>query len=498
MATVIELNTIFKKAEQKVSKRLIKKRTRPSNIYWGKIKDDGTFPMHSGTSIKGVRLGRIHVENDLGWSGIDGGTYCSTDACVPKVPEVIRTGFEEYYWSLALKEIRTDWICLKELVFREMPEEEMAHLEQGLQDATRYVWEEFYRSRYNHMCGHHLVSVVDAADIVSPGAGDVLTHKCFPDIRDGAWIFEYRQRKGADDEIDENHIRVNINPADIGLVSELTLDLLDEATTSLVYEDEAYFAGEAGIDLLDVVLCETKMGIRMAEQENTLVANAMSYGSFDAQQLKRRLGTKKVFRDQYSVRYDPYGMRWYPDTEFNELTLSEAGAYNPNNPQTWPRFVRSHPYVPVYAGTAGIKFIVNPDYKHAPFGISTILTPRVIESQGFPDKLTYGKAKSLDGAGYSGTVEWRNPDWKENENRDKGYFKMRFGAAIKPFKIEEGYSWFHRIDHRVALKGNPCSIPLAPCNEEVLPYCTPGVGPDGDLPESLTRENRPISTGSWY
>lgn len=481
-----ELNLAFKKSEQAVSQRLIAKKARISNNYWGRVKDDGMFPLNRGTTIKGIRLGRMLVENEQGWSGVSEATYCSTDMCDQKVPDIIKNGFDDYTYSLASKQVRTDWFCLNDLAIREIPDEEIAHFEDGMRSAARYIWEEFLRSRYTNFCGNKLLAKL-------PNAVTDSTDKqmaCQSSIVESAFIYELRPspKAGVPEEIDENYIRVNCDPADLGQISELTFDMLDIASERLEYEDEAFFDDQ--IDLIDVVLAAKPMGKRMMEIENLDMDQAMSYGGYNISQLKRKLGTRFVARDTYSVRYDSHGARFYPDDDYNTNTLPAFGAFSATNPQTWPRFKRVYPYVPVQASVAGIKFVYNDDYRKAPFGISNVFSKRVIEMQHYPEIAGYGRVQKGDRGkmlSYAGSATWINPDWPCNEDREMGFFKLRFGAAIRPWMTEEGFSYFHRIDRRLSLASSPCTIEAAPCEEDVLAYCYAGTAGSG----VADTENRP-------
>lgn len=489
-----EIDAIFRLSEQVVSRKLIKKRTNVENAYWGRVKDDGQFPLHSGTSIKGIRLGRIHVDNQHGWYSVQQGTYSTTRMCEQKVPEVIQHGFDEYFYSPMERQIRTDWICIKELAVRDMPADEINHLENGLQDAARYVWDETYRSRYSYFCDNKIIGLVPDSFIGEAGTCDESPKTCNANIVEDAFIFETRVNDdGSAGEIDERYIRVRVNPTKIGNISELSLDMLDIAAETLEYDSENFFGAEAGIGMLDVVLAHKKMGTRMAEVENLDMDHAMSRG-FQVAKLVRKLGTKLVFRDNYSVRYDLHAMRFYPDDAFN-ATLA---AYDENSPATWPRFKRVFAYVPVAANVAGVKYVTNPYYRVAPFGISVIYTPRVMMSQAFPDTDGVGMAqKAGTRLGYAGSVKWKNPDWPCNEDREMGYYKMRFGVAIKPWMTEEGWSFFHRIDHRIRLVPNCCDLPTTPCDEDVLAYSYAGMG--GSEQDVIQNENRPVVYhGGWY
>lgn len=484
-----EIDAVFKQSEQVVSRRLIKNRTNIKNAYWGRVKDDGQFPLHSGTRIKGVRLNRIHVSNENGWYSTQEGTLATTRMCEQKVPEVIRHGFEEFFWSPAERTIRTDWICLNELAVREMPADEIDHLEMGMQDAARYVWDEFYRSRYIHFCDNKLLGMLPDAAVGEGGTCEDTEKQCSLNITEDAFIFETRLNDdGTEGEIDERYIRVNVAFDKIANISALSLDMMDEASESLMYEAEAFFGMSAGIELLDVVLPDMRTRNFLCEIENKDMAEAMSRSGYEVSKLKRTLGTMGILRN-YSFRHDIHSMRFYPDVSFNQDM--DAGAYSPTNPQTWPRFRRVFAYKPVASDVAGIKYVFNSAFKDAPFGITTIFTPRVMESQAYPSINGVGRARKAGNLlGYGGEVKWKNPDWPCNEDREMGYYKMRFGAAIKPWKTEEGYCFFHRIDYKKRILPICCDLPTLSCDPDVQAYSYDGMG--GSEGDALT-ENRPVA-----
>jgi len=498
------INLAFKMSEQKVTAGLIKPKFKVANAYWGKVDDSGMFPKNSGTTIKGIRLGRIGVSNEHGWDNVSD-SLCETNLCADNVPEVLHNGFDEYYFSIIRRSIRTDWLCINALALREMPAEELQHFEAGIRDAARYLWDEVYRSRYIDFSQNKMLCLIDQAVLDGAVDNQVLTKSCVPDIRSEGFIFERRLKDdGTEGEMDERYIRVNCPASQINRISEMSLDLLDEAAQYLEYEDENMPFLSEGVDLFDVVLAHNKMDTRFAENEDSQMGGAHSLGGYDSQLLKRTLGTKRVWRNRYSTRYDQHAMRFYPDTDYNTNTLPSAGAYSPINPTTWPRFKRVFAYIPVQAGVAGIKYVFNPAYRYAPFGISTIFTPKVIKGLQFPDINGVGGAKKAGigtQLGYAGTATWVNPDWESNVNREFGFWKLRFGIGIKPSRPEFGYAYLHRIDHRIALSGITCGITPAPGESEVSPYCGPNTGGSIGDPEYISVDggfNGSIQTFGGY
>jgi hypothetical protein len=362
------------------------------------------------------------------------------------------------------------------------------------------------------MSGNKIVGLVDAADLESEDTCNLYKNKCAPDLRCDGWMFERRKRAdGSFGEIDERYVRVNVSAAQIPLISELTLDMLDEASQELEYDDESRPAIQDGIDLFDVVLAHIKMGTRWGEIENQQTANAMAYGGLSAELLKRKLGTKRVFRDTYSVRYDMHAMRFFPDTEYNTTILPEFGAYNANNPQTWARFKRVFAFIPQMIttrtdcvggapGGAGIKYVKNQNYLKAPFGVSAIFSKSVIKGMQFPSNNGYGSAKKMAPGtelGYAGNAVWINPPWECNENREYGFWKMRYGFGVKPMRTEFGWNWFHRIDHQIAMMANCCPLIDPICEEEVSPYCYQGMVGEFTELNGTRGANKPVIVDTY-
>lgn len=474
-----DYDTAFKAAEVVISRDLIKKKYKfPANAYWGRVPDGGSFPRNSGTSIKKIRLTRIGYGGmDVGWQSItDDG--CNTNLCAQQERDTLYRGWDQSTYTIERFGIKTDDICLAVLPFREMPEEELAHFEEHLRKAGQYFWNEYARSRQIHIGENKFVCLVPESAVDSDGCCNLLTKVCVPDVRTEGFVF-WRRNTGAastptgDGPIDERYVSVNVHPDKLAQISELTCDLLDIAAQRMEMEDENIPFSSDGNHLLDVVLGHSRVGTRLSYLEDEQMNNVNVYGG-RVQDLLRRLGTKKVFRDTYSVRYDNSAPRFYPDSDYNNNTLPDFGAYNPANPETWPRFKRVFPYVPQFNTNGTIKYVVNPAYINAPFCVHVVFTPLVYRIQGWPDTASVGSAKIGETARkYAGQVTWINEyDKTCNPRRETGHWELDFGAAAEPHLPENGYSYFCRVDHSISVSLSQCSIPNAPCEDYgIAPYC---------------------------
>lgn len=474
-----DYDTAFKAAEQQISRDMIKKKYKfPQNAYWGRVPDGGNFPRNSGLSIKKIRLTRIGYGGmEVGWQNVsDDG--CTTTLCAQQDRETMYRGWSDSYYSIERFGIKTDDICLALLPFREMPEEELNHFEEHLRKAGQYFWNEYARSRQIHLSDNKFVCIAPAAAVDSSGCCDLLNKVCVPDVRTEGFVF-WRRNPASDSTptgsgpIDERYVSVNVHPDQISRITELSCDLLDIAQQRLELEDENIPFASEGNHLLDVVLGHSRIGTRLSYLEDEQMNNVLVYGGAK-QELLRRLGTKKVFRDQYSVRYDNSAPRFYPDTTYNTDTLPDFGAYNPANPETWPRFVRVFPYVPEFNANGTIKYVVNPAYINAPFCINVVFSPLVFRIQGWPETKSVGSATVGETyRKYAGQVVWINEyDKTCNPRRETGHWELDFGAAAEPHLTENGYVYFSRVDHSIAVSLSTCTIPNTPCVDfGISPYC---------------------------
>lgn len=491
------IHDFFQEAEQYVDAKVIKKKHKVANAYWGKVVEDGEWPLHVGVRTKKTRLTAYGFgQHDVGWTPVTDG-LCESDLCAdPDSDRIQHGGFEEIYYGPERFRINTDWYCLESLLYREMPEEELKHMEDHLSKATRYFHEEFYRSRYIDNCENKIIALVPSSAL----DGDTYDYQantvCAPEIRNNGFIFE-RRSTGV---LDERYIRVNCRKADIGRISDFGLDLLDIAKVELSMEDDNMPFLDQGVELYDVVLADPRQNIRFAQTENYLMDRVHSYGGYEPQMLKRLMGTQKVWRDSYSVRYDNGSARFYPDVDFN-ATLTDI--YDPEDPETWPRFKRVFQTIPVRVPTAtgfGVKHVKNPDYIYAPFAINVIFSPKVITSLSLPTAKSVSKAKlgsHADRKSHDGMAKWMNPDWPCNPYGEKGFWTLGFGKAIRPEYTEYGYAYLCRMDHRVTLQGNACPIREASCVPRLTAYCYEGLsGGDADL-NGTAGANRAVAIDNY-
>lgn len=500
------INDVFKESEQYLDKKIIAKKFKVANAYWGRVRQDGQWPLHSGVRIKKTRLTAYGFgDHSIGWEPIDD-AICASDLCSdPEVDRLQHGGFESVYFGPERFRINSDWICLDKLLVREMPEMEIQHLEDYLARATRYFWEEYYRSRYIDACENKVLALVDSDLLDGDACACNVASTCRPEINtSNGFVFE-RRSTGT---IDERYIRVNCRISDIPRISDFGLDMLDIAKIELSSEDDNYPYLDQGVQLLDVIIADPRQNIRFGETENHLLDRVLSYGGKNMGELTRMMGTQRVWRDSYSVRYDNNAARFFPDTAFNNTEL-DGVIYDPSDPETWPRFKRVFPWKPEKVsvtnpadGTVswGIKHVKNRDYIYAPFAINTVFVPTVISAMSLPTAQSVGAAKlgshsnlkSLDGV-----AKWNNPNWPCNPYGEKGYFTLGFGAAIRPDYPEYGWAFLTRMDHSISLKGVACAIGEAGCVQRLSAYCYEGLAGDDASLNGTPGANLAIPTNNY-
>lgn len=465
-ASVLDL--AFSMSEQVVSKKILKKKMRPSNAFTGKVPDGEEFPMHVGTQLKMRRLTRSAVPN-TGWEPVDD-ELCQTNTHLYR-PDMLHHGSEDFLFSLVTKDLQTDPINLAALAHRAIPEEEVAHIEENCQNAALYVHESFRRDRYYLFTGHKYLATVPVVS-GAPVENHVGTEA---DAINNGYVFEFR----ANGEMDEHHIRAAVAPTDITIrqIAELSLDLLDMATASLAYEGEPYMGDT---QLFDTLVATPTMYKGFAREDNALMDGAASHSEvYNMIDLSQKYGTQHVIRN-YAIRNDSYSPRFYPDVAFNTaLAASDGYEFDLDDPLTWARFVRVYPYAEVKAAR-GTKWEKNLDYIRAPFGLSTLFQPRVMSVMSFPDVQAVGGAKiasEFGGFGYDGVAKWMNfVDRVHNPRGEIGHWSLRFKLAARPMYTEEGYSWFHRINGRVNFVGNAQAVPTMNPFVDITPFCTTQIG----------------------
>lgn len=478
------LDLLFRLSEQRFTDSLDRYRERPSNGYFGKIKQVGMFPLGQGTTIKDQRLERINTQANVTWEGVKD-NLCETNLCnTEPTDRMQQAGWTDVDITLQKGSFDTDWFCLDSLAFRKFATTQVEHFFSAAQQKSANEWDDKLRIEYANALENKLMPYVDDA-VITDGDCDCAPMECSTDnIRTAAWQFVVNPTvNGVPGQINRNYLLVAIDPSATNAferIGLLTTDLLEQAQLGLNYADENKPMIGEGVDLYDVLLPDVRMGRDLRAWEDEDMANVHSFGGYEPQMLKRTLGTKFVLRDSFSFRYDQFALKYWPDTDYNDaLVLEEGYAFDTADPTTWARLKRVDPYVRAVNPNGGIKSIPNPYYVSAPFGVTVIMTPEVITYMGFPQIDSVGSIKREDwgtSINYAGKATWINPDEPCNRERNKGYYYVKFGLAVKQERPDFGYGWLHRISSKIRLRGACCPIGTTPCEVPLTDYCYGNAG----------------------
>lgn len=451
-----DVDTYFREGRTFFNDTYVKKLAQVSA--WFTRVQSATWPMNSGTQQKGFRFGRGFFDPCTPWRKVSA-KRCEADSCDSAPQKIRRSGTDSYFFDLLRKELETDWICVEDLMYRLVPQEEIMQFEASNAIITRSVHEEFSRSSYIGASGHKWVAFVDDSNEFCGDADD-----------SGFFIPE-----NTDDNeggYDLCHIRVKCDPADLDKIAFLSLDMLDDSLVDLADEDEAYRVDlrERGIEALDIIVPEPKVARRLfqnARQSNGYW-NAGD-ADFDPKLTGLKLGVNRVIGD-YAFGYDGNAPRYNADTDFN-ATLS---AYDENDVDTWARLVRVPRYVEVPA-ELGYNWIPNVDYKKADFGISVSFIETAMKKYMNPQNTGYGSVKMED-QNYAGDFDWRRPDWECNRWGKMGFFQAQFRLSMQVKDPLLMHSFLHRLDHGKSFTTSSCPLNTYTAPTPIETYVCQGAG----------------------
>lgn len=445
------VNTWFRDALPHINENLIKKEFITQYVYAERI-PKGIWAANGSYEHYVDRLSAIKPPDCLDWRKLDG-NQCETNACDFDA-DVIHTGNNRQPYNLFELNLKTDWVCLADLYQKQYPLREIEHLEKHMRVFDRYVRDEFDRTRWTDLAANKIVPIAsDPEECLSC---------CADRIMDG-WFFD----RFEDGTVNPCYVFAAVDPQQLETIAELSNDMMDQDILLLQYENPS-LGFDVGVPIYDLILPDLRVSRRLAYLQNESGDNFMSWGQFEIGQLDRAFGIKRVIGN-YSHRIDQHALKYYPDSEYND----QLPPFNPDNPDTWPRFFRVVPYDNV-AAQNGVAARPQQAYVQAPFAISNIFHPDVMTEEVAPDVVAYSSATKKDGL-VTNTWTWKNPDWPCNLKRDKGFFAGVWKMAAQPREVELGYSYFHRVDTSWCSRQVRCPLPPEPpCKEDVTPYCAPG------------------------
>lgn len=431
-----DVDTYFREGREYFNDTYVKKLAQVSA--WFTRVPSGTWPMNSGTSQRGFRFGRGFFDPAKPWRKIVS-TRCATDSC-DEAPDLIRRpGTESYTWDLLRKELETEWICVEDLMYRLVPQEEIMQFEASNAIVTRSVHEEFSRSQFIGTAAHKWAALVDENSEYCGVSDDTM------------WFIDEFTADGQDG-FNLQYVYVKCAVGDLDRLAFLGFDMLDDALVDLGDEDDAYRLDlrENGIEALDIIVPDPRTVRQMFQNAKSDLGYYGANTDFDPKLTQLRIGVNRVIGD-YAFGYDNNAPRYNADSVYN-ATLS---SFDENDPDTWPRLVRVPRYIekPMELGYG---WFPNKDYRQADFGISVCYVDSMMKWMN-PSNTGYSSVRMED-QNYAGDFEWRRPDWECNRRGKQGFFQAQFrmGMQVKDPLIE--HCFLHRLPTGRKFRTSACPI----------------------------------------
>jgi hypothetical protein len=452
-----DVDTYFREGREYFNEEYVKKLAQLS-VYFSRV-PESTWPMNSGTTQKGFRFGRGFYDPTTPWRKVVS-QRCDQNSCDSQPDKILRPGTSSYTWELMKREMMTDWICVEDLMYRLLPVDEVMQFEQSNAIITRSVHEEFIRTSYIGGAGHKWLALVNEEG-----------EYCDP-LDDQAWFmpsFDGVNETG----FDSRYIYVKLPVTELPNIAVLSLDQLDDALMDLGDEDEAYRVDmrDAGFNKLDMIVPDPRSARRIfkdAKESNGFWNTAAEY---DKSLSDLRLGIPRTVGD-YTFAYDSNALRYNVDTDYN----ATLGAFDENNPDTWPRLVRVMRYK-LQATELGYEWVPNRDYKSADFGISVQWMNNALHKWRNPNWTGTGDVK-MDSQNYAGDFDWSRPDWECNLWGKMGFFKAQFRLGMQIKDPTKMHVFLNRLDWSKTLSTSPCPLKTYTPPAEIDTFVCQGVQPD--------------------
>lgn len=452
-----DVDTYFREGREFFNETYVKKLAQVSA--WFTRVPTGTWPMHTGTSQRGFRFGRGFFDPAKPWRKVKS-ERCNSNSC-EEAPEIIRRpGNDSYTWDLLRKELETEWICVEDLMYRLLPQEEIMQFEASNAIITRAVHEEFARATYIGSAGHKWAALVDENNEYCGLADDTM------------WFLG--ENEGPDEGgFSLQYVYVKAPVADLERIAFLDLDLMDDALVDLGDEDEAYRLDlrENGIQALDIIVPDPRTARGIFQRSKEANGNTPSNADYDKSLTSLKLGVNRQVGD-YVFGYDNNAPRYNADSVYN-ATLS---TFDENNSDTWPRLIRVPRYLEVPA-ELGYVYIPNKAYRQADFGIS-VCWVEAMKKWMNPTSTGVSKVQMKE-QNYAGDFEWRRPDWECNRRGKLGFFQAQFRLGMQVKDPTIMHCFLHRMDNTRRFTTSGCPIQdgyVAPAG--ITNYVCQGVSED--------------------
>lgn len=434
-ADVVEF---FRDARPYFNPEILEKNMRNS-LYWNRF-DTKTWPQNTATEQTAFRLPRGGYDATTPWRQV--GAECGDDTCGGNLQVIQMPGSEAYNFQLLEKDFTTPQFCIDKWLFKLFPTAQISHMLTNLGRVSIDVNQEFARANVIGLAAYHWL----------PLATD-----------NGAYCGEFEQEGWYVEQFDGageggynlQYIRVNIDPANLGNIALLGLDILDDVLMKLSRQDDAYrldvAAATGGIKLLDLIVPDAKTARNLQIQAKFNAGNWYSEAGYTNDLKQLQLGVAHTVGN-YMITYDSEAPRFNADSAFN-ATLT----YNPANPATWPRLIRVPSQILVAADGEGCKYDLNPAYDEADFGITMPWVPEPVTIWTSPNPAIAGIAPGQPG--FSMDWEMIRPPFSEcNRFDNQVLWQARIRRAAQVDDPQLLHPILHRIDKRRRADGACCEI----------------------------------------
>ena len=357
---------------------------------WNRLVKQDTFPAGMGESIQTLIQERTTVPNASSTAWEDVGTNDGTGNTCNPTPQVVEFARTLKSYNLQQSAIRSPGFCVNDLRTAWKAEEQLAGEVKVLKENSQWFWGNRYRDEFSRLAGNKVVTDVNDTLAMSTSG----SNQAFP--------------------------------------ASAPRFALDQGILDQFYLDLSRDAAEGNYAIVD------------GEPQYALICSPETSNYLKKQNADIRQDLR--FSSQVDELIKPFGAA-FSYSGFVHLVDRQAPRYT----FTGGQFVRVPFFTTAPAGT-GLKAVVNPAYRTAPYEVSFIYNPHVYTSRVAQVITSPGSGLKFDPVNYRGEFMWINN--KDNANNIlgvNGYFYALFMQGSQPKRTEWGYAIMH-------LRCNPATL----------------------------------------
>jgi hypothetical protein len=350
---------------------------------WNRLIKQDTFPAGMGETINTLIQERSTVPNASSTAWEDVGTNDGTGNSCNPTPQVVEFARTLRSYNLQQAAIRSPGFCVNDLRTAWKAEEQLAGEVKVLKENSQWFWSNRYRDEFSRLSGNKVI--LDVADSLAMSTSG--SNAAFPSVAPKFAL-------------------------DQGILDQFYLDLSRDAAEG----NYAMVDGEPQYALI----CSPE------------TSNYLKKQNADIRQDLR-------FSSQVDELIKPFGAA-FSYSGFVHLVDRQAPRYKFQG----GAFVRV-PFFTTTAASTGLKSVVNPEYRSAPYEVSFIYNPHVYTSRVAQVITSPGSGLKFDPVNYRGEFTWINN--KDNANNIlgiNGYFYALFMQGSQVKRPEWGYAIMHQ------------------------------------------------------